>query len=77
MSFNVTIDDADTSGLIVYTNSANSTWANQDCTTCSAKPPDLSQVFDGTWHDTTHFSFDTPNLAAQFLFTGVLGKKVI
>lgn len=66
---NVTIDDADTSGIIVYSNSRISGWADQTCSTCFAKPIDLSQVFDGTWHDTTHMEDDS-TLAAHFLFTG-------
>lgn len=69
---NVTIDDADTSGIIFYRSSRLSGWADQTCPSCYAKPIDLTQVFDGTWHDTTHLDNkgDSNDLAADFLFTG-------
>jgi len=67
---NITIDDADTTGAIRFTNSRDSVWADQACTSCYAKPVDLTQVYDGTWRDTTHIESDSGGLAAQFLFTG-------
>jgi hypothetical protein len=68
---NVTVDDADQTGIITYFTSNFSGWADQTCPTCVAKPPDLSQVYNKTWHDTTHMINDTP-LKAQFLFSGAI-----
>ena len=65
------VDDSDPS--VVYNNSAVAFWVDQTCpeTVCSAKPPDLSQVVGGTWHDVTVLS-EEPSLALQMTFTGVL-----
>ena len=54
----------------VYTNGTTSGWNTQDCSTCSAKPPDTSNVFDGTWHDNTVEAGADPALMT-FTFTGL------
>ncbi|KAI0325588.1 hypothetical protein GY45DRAFT_1330060 [Cubamyces sp. BRFM 1775] len=45
----------------------------QTCTACSIRaghPIDPGQVFDGTWHDATHYSDSDPDRIVQVSFTG-------
>lgn len=65
---NVTVDDAD--NQITYTPSEH--WAvGQTCTDCSAHP-DVSQMFDQTWHDTSFIpgSSQTQGINASITFNG-------
>ncbi|KAH9886724.1 hypothetical protein C8Q73DRAFT_276966 [Cubamyces lactineus] len=45
----------------------------QTCTSCvirAGSPIDPGQVFDGTWHDATHYGDDDPDRIVQVSFTG-------
>ncbi|KAH9886726.1 hypothetical protein C8Q73DRAFT_795208 [Cubamyces lactineus] len=45
----------------------------QTCTSCvirAGSPIDPGQVFDGTWHDATHYGDDDPDRIIQVSFTG-------
>ncbi|TBU62454.1 hypothetical protein BD310DRAFT_918439 [Dichomitus squalens] len=62
------IDDADTSGAISYTTPQS--WSQgAGCTSCWIHP-DPSEAFDGTWHDTSHFTTDTDERFITVQFTG-------
>ncbi|KAI0712852.1 hypothetical protein C8T65DRAFT_574483 [Cerioporus squamosus] len=72
---NVTVDDtfgnSEENLKIVY-QPVGSWSAGVDCTNCEAHL-DTTQVYNGTWHDTTYFSDDPPSspLSASLTFDGV------
>lgn len=76
-SSNRTIDDqkGDTvTGFIPTYFPSDSKWnIGQTCTGCAVKPSaliDPGQVFDGTWHDATHYGQKGTNISVQVDFTG-------
>jgi hypothetical protein len=68
-SRNITVDDA--SNSVVWSDIAPDVWDNQNCSGCSAKPPSLGNINDGTWHDGTHHDGNGP-LTASLTFNGML-----
>lgn len=76
-SSNRTIDDqkGDTvTGFIPTYLPSDSKWnIGQTCATCTVKSGTLidpGQVFDGTWHDATHYGQTDTNISVQVDFTG-------
>jgi hypothetical protein len=68
VAINQTIDDNDPAVRYLPADS----WAlNSNCSTCLLEPSsfDLSQVYDGTWHDATAIDHGPP-LNLSFSFTG-------
>ena len=74
---NVTVDDLDTS-VISYAPSNG--WANgQDCSGCALTHlVNASQVLDGSWHDSTYHSGNSPGeITATFIGTAVYVFNII
>ncbi|EIW56434.1 uncharacterized protein TRAVEDRAFT_49259 [Trametes versicolor FP-101664 SS1] len=75
-SSNRTIDDqkGDPVTGFIPTYLPNDRWnIGQTCATCAVKPSaliDPGRVFDGTWHDTTHYGQTDANMSVQIDFTG-------
>ena len=75
---NTTIDDSDPT--IQYAPAGNNQWTarTQDCDSCSTAP-DVSQVYDHTWHDATYDFFIKEQSAPQTLairFNGMSPSRV-
>lgn len=71
---NVTIDDAYSGGIegVAISYLPSNGWTEgQNCKGCAAQP-DVTQVFDGTWHDATSFHGDNLQRSIGLNFTGML-----
>ncbi|KAJ7214020.1 hypothetical protein GGX14DRAFT_618076 [Mycena pura] len=70
-----TLGDPITGSIPVYAPAGN--WSTEDCSDC-VPYSDISQSFEGTWHQTTHHAGDAPSsVTLQFTGTAVYLFSII
>ncbi|KAJ7484850.1 hypothetical protein B0H11DRAFT_2231520 [Mycena galericulata] len=65
---NTTFDDA--SNSFTFVGQWTAITPSSPCGGCASKPPDLTQIYDGTWHDGNYMTGDSQMTSGSFTFTG-------